>query len=561
MAKVRWSGKVRPSYTGGHSTTTIALQNELAPYFKRAFFNTEGSMEPFSANFYCDHHNQPRTYGKVLNIPDGPPPGGNTFYEKRGSISEREGSPNIKLTYRGNTIGLLCPETQTIWGTAWTHYNEYRPAIAHIVEFLENEGLLTKLEPIEIVKPTKDKKVEFSITIGGDPEFELIDVSGEVVEAHGANEFRIFESCGNVGVDGSGDQIELRPEPGPPEVVVDNIRQLLEHFNEHYGEKYKLAASSSTYPCGGHIHIGITPLPDESYYDKLSKILDHFIGKPTRGLNGPARKSDNEYGYGRIGDWRSQDHGMEYRTPPSAVWKNPEFTRIVLKLTYNLATSLSNNLEIEYDSSNLTVQDLTDIGGLLEDEVSQYLSECQNSAPDSNECLLAAWGIEKKVPKPKIRVTYNEDWNYEVKRIINSEFRKVEVSKNVHIILYGLNKERGNVYTFPLSGKQEIPHPISSLGWNHFGFSRRFRDGSTTISVIREAVKVITQVVLNYLDGKIPEKSVEVPSVSEIPISPRQYPNGTFLMTPDHHYLDIDDAGRFFATTLEQLGRYRIEEE
>lgn len=514
---VKWNGSLRKKETTirFHSETTHVLETILKPYFRTASFNGNGMNEPFAFNSHCDHSSQPNEFGKTIDIPDGPLVREATFWSRNSGYPEfEEGSPNIKLIVGDRYAGLLCPETQTLWATGWTHLEEYRPMTQHIINFLAAQGLLKTLAPVPKKKRTKKEKTDFTITIGGDPEFELIDSDGSVVNASYSNDFGIHEEFGNVGIDDSGYQVELRPSPGKPEVVVENVRKLLESFNHHYGGYFRLAASSDKYPCGGHIHIGVDPLPDTTYYRKLSNILDEFIGKNTIKLNGPARESGNEYNYGKIGDFRHQPYGMEYRTPPSAIWKNPNLTKVVLKLTYNLAINLANNLSLEFPTP-VEKEALMSVGGLSEEEAVTFFQECAKPAPDNTECLLAAWKIERKVPKPKIKVTFHDSWYGSVKSILIRELSRVGVSRDINLTFYGLKEDRGDVYTFEIpdmSGRR-IPHPHKNSGPTSFGFSKWFRDGSLSENRITEVAKIIGKIAVDIQNGKIIEP---LPIIEEV---------------------------------------------
>jgi hypothetical protein len=508
---VKWNGKLQQKETSGHSETTYVLRTILYPYFKTASFCGSGINAPFAFNSHSEHEYQPRTYGQIVVIPTGPIRHECTFWANNGpSLRERKNSPHIRLMVGDRHIGTLNPVTQTLWATGWTHMEEYRPMTQHVINYLAEQGLLKPIPPEPKKKGSKKEKHIFTITIGGDPEFELVDNSGKVLRAASTDNFSIRKEFGNVGVDGSGDQVELRPSPGSPKTVVENVRKLLAEFNTFHGEDFKLAASSSKFPCGGHIHIGIDPLPNTTYYGKLSKILDEFIGRNTLKLNGPAREPGNEYGYGRISDFRKKPYGMEYRTPPSTVWKNPELAEITLKLTYNLAISLANNLSLEFPTP-VEKEILLSHGGLSEEEATIFLQECIKPAPTIDECLLAAWEIERKVPKPRIIVSFRDSWYDGAKLILRRELHKIEVSSNVNITLYGLRESRGEVYTFPMEGYEVIPHPGKGYGPTTFGFPKLFRDGRSPSIKIVEAARSIGLIVVDIQNGAF----VESPVVSE----------------------------------------------
>lgn len=492
MKHVYWCGKPQPP---GRTVNTMtedcswAYEHVFKPYFQRAINHDTGVNVPYTINIYSDT-DFPRYGDKTIDIPIAEISNvHDVFWEYRRPIPDKSSSsPNIKLTLKGVFIGVLCPEDQIIWATDWTHQASLRETTISVISYLAKLGFLKVLELKSYKKVPKSKRANFAISIGGDPEFELVNLDGKVLRARNTEGINLISIHGGVGVDGSGNQVELRPSPGNPEKVVDSIKNLLELFGDNFSEDYRLAASSSTYPCGGHIHIGIEPLPDPEYYSKLSLVLDDFIGIPTAELNGPIRKSDSEYG--NTTDWRVQPYGMEYRTPPATVWKNPELTKIVLKLTYNLSQKLANDLELKY-TTPVTKRELVRVGGLSHFETIHYLEECKKQPPNEAECLLAAWGIKIKPPKPKVRVTFNQDWHPEVQRLINVAVRSWKVDSDINLIFYGLFPAHGDVYTFPIPSKSIMNHPNKEYSNFHFGFPRRFRMGKMHIPELETAMNCL----------------------------------------------------------------------
>jgi hypothetical protein len=166
------------------------------------------------------------------------------------------------------------------------------------------------------------KKVE--VTLGGDPEFELV-VDGDVVPAEKvlAEEAIVFP-WGVIGEDGSGDPIELRPQPSAdPEVLVRNLGRLLLSVPGFLGGVPSTAGKK--YPIGGHIHIGGVP---SEVQEDLVEFIDGFLGDFFHSLSSETRLKT---GYGRRGDWRPQPWGVEYRTPPASVWSHPEVALTFLR--------------------------------------------------------------------------------------------------------------------------------------------------------------------------------------------------------------------------------------
>jgi HAMP domain-containing protein len=155
------------------------------------------------------------------------------------------------------------------------------------------------------------------ITLGADPEFELI-LDGEVVavdRAEIASKVLVLP-WGVIGVDKSGDPIELRPRPSAdPEALVGNVGRLLLSVPRALGGFP--STISEEYPLGGHVHIGGVPSEDQ---EELVEVIDGLLGDLFYALSAELRLNR---GYGRRGDWQEKRWGFEYRTPPASVWSHP----------------------------------------------------------------------------------------------------------------------------------------------------------------------------------------------------------------------------------------------
>ena len=181
---------------------------------------------------------------------------------------------------------------------------------------LTSKDYYSSIEPFYKSPPrphmTKTQKV--SISLGCDPEFELLsqDTEGKLRVI----ENKLFrEPNGTIGYDGHA--LELRPAPAKtPKKLVQNIKNLIQTLPP-------ISATGNEFPLGGHIHIGVP------YSPLLLRALDDFLGKLTTPKSG---KSRQRYGYGHLGDFERKCYGFEYRTPPSMLFSHPEIMRIVLKL-------------------------------------------------------------------------------------------------------------------------------------------------------------------------------------------------------------------------------------
>jgi hypothetical protein len=155
------------------------------------------------------------------------------------------------------------------------------------------------------------------VTLGADPEFELI-VDGAIVSASSVLRADIHLPWGSIGVDGAGSPLELRPKPSTkPSILVKNVGRLLLAVPKAIGGVPSTACEY--YSIGGHIHIG--NLPRNTSYDNLVEAVDDGLGDIFYDLNTRVRINA---GYGKREEWRPQPWGVEYRTPPAAIWSHPE---------------------------------------------------------------------------------------------------------------------------------------------------------------------------------------------------------------------------------------------
>ena len=160
------------------------------------------------------------------------------------------------------------------------------------------------------------KKVK--IMLGADPEFELV-VGGEVVRASRILREDVHLPWGDIGVDGAGSPLELRPFPSEsPKALVGNVGRLLLAVPKVLGGYPSTMCEA--FAIGGHVHIGGIPTGTEDLRG-VASALDDALGDIFYSLNPRTRIRQ---GYGQRGDWRPQTWGVEYRTPPSSTWAHPK---------------------------------------------------------------------------------------------------------------------------------------------------------------------------------------------------------------------------------------------
>ena len=157
-----------------------------------------------------------------------------------------------------------------------------------------------------------------AVTLGADPEFELI-IAGRVESAASILlGDAIHLPWGSIGVDGAGWPLELRPDPSTSaRGLVHNVARLLGAVPQMLGGLPSTVGEA--YAIGGHVHLGLTNAPVDERV--LVRTLDEAIGDILYNLSPESRI---EAGYGRRKDWRIQPWGIEYRTPPAAIWAHPQ---------------------------------------------------------------------------------------------------------------------------------------------------------------------------------------------------------------------------------------------
>ena len=237
--------------------------------------------------------------------------------------------------------------------TTWLETNGHLPPIS---------GIAADVPVMEVIEIHFGKEVKVNIpkpsvvaTVGCDPEFEVLK-DGEVIVPPS-----IYGGTGEhteIGRDGCGSQLELRPKAGSVEEVVENIRTLMGKL------KHSISVVGDRHPLGGHIHVGLgtcsTPTPE------LLKLLDYFLGERTIDLSGKARES-----YRKIGAFERKNWGFEYRTPPSAIFANPEFARLSLLICKNVTENYTNGRTFKITIPNPVAEDYINYCGFTGDD---YLS-------------------------------------------------------------------------------------------------------------------------------------------------------------------------------------------
>lgn len=310
------------------------------------------------------------------------------------------------------------------------------------------ETIMKKIINTCNISKINENKKDFEVIIGCDPEFEIYNKKTNKIaiaptELKGATRLR-----GRLGSDGSGQQIEFRPNPGTPEKVTEDMKEIFKCLN-----KENVSSIGDNFSLGGHIHFGCTKygvLHKLQSNSDFLKLLDIFIGKPTIELSGKSRLN-----YKQLSQIRDNDWGFEYRTPPSCIFSNPKISKIILKIAYNLAVHYYNveKMKIHYF---IDFEDYNIYGGLNEKEYRYFINWTERRYKDTkNKNVIKFW--TKLSKDDKIEIIFRDKWSKNVMNLIVEEMKTLIVPYHTKFIFYGLENNK-------FSGMQlSIDNSISSL--------------------------------------------------------------------------------------------------
>jgi len=405
------------------------------------------------------------------------------FYDQRDQVLDLslfKPQRVICIYVDGRQAGVYFAESKVLVASDWTHNSACIRTLEKLMPYLSKIfRKRSKLPP----------KPRFSVTVGADPEFEVIDLSGRVVSASGIITGGT-DPRQEIGKDGAGSQVELRPRPESDlRKFISDIRNILKRFAAEY-PRYSLSVQGDTYPLGGHIHISIPVNSD------VIEILDGWIGKLVINLSGGARGS-----YKKLSAYETKPWGFEYRTPPAAVFLKPQVLFAVLKI---MKAVLKEYFSYKGVSLYPTPEE---IARLKIEKEWEILNCFIKEYPKMNKDVLKQWRIKVKV-EPRVDVIFRNDWAPEVREFVRALFsekvkglvKKVNAKGIFKIVFFGFKSERGSVCNFDsdLFEKIDFSYPVEA-GEVAFGFPYSVRVAELTEELKQKWGKVIDEVVSNLL--------------------------------------------------------------
>jgi len=368
--------------------------------------------------------------------------------------------PVVRFLYEGKFIGdFYIPKKSLVTSDVSDHESGY-PLFEGMLDWLVKRGHIEKGKHIKM----KTEKPEWSITLGSDPEYEVI-MYGRIVNARD-----VKSSCfehgvdARIGTDGHGAQVEFRPGISPDENdATEKMKGLFEEV-----ENISLGAKGDTFPLGGHLHIGIVDsggkfqLKNEAYL-KLVELLDHYIGHASSAANGTMRG-----GYRGLSLHRLQTYGLEYRTPPAAIASTPTIYRTAMKICKTLTEKLLSGEEFNFDASKGATKREYRRLGLNMHEIARYLVGLKGftSKLEATENIVKFWldsdseeKFYRKAAKPRVETVFDGIWSDDVVRTIKERIIANKKTVDTTVGFYGMKRSRGRVF----SGVKNTPEGYGKI--------------------------------------------------------------------------------------------------
>lgn len=209
--------------------------------------------------------------------------------------------------------------------------------------------------------------------VGCDPEFEVTEEYNGAIRVI-QPPYNRYQGTGvnqEIGLDGAGMQVEIRPKAF--ENPADTVSYMIGIMKRIHGDRFSVVGDR--HPLGGHIHIGCVP-----HYDPpqdLKWLLDYFLGTPTINLSGTARSCYRAMAFTNSRAVETKPWGFEYRTPPAAIFRSPEFARLAMKICKNVVEAFVNCQTIIVNETP-TFEDYWNYAGFTPREYERWVSFLQD---------------------------------------------------------------------------------------------------------------------------------------------------------------------------------------
>ena len=261
------------------------------------------------------------------------------------------------IVFKSNKAGSICgwynKHKNILWMADLFHIEEARGGDTEKTYIRDLSSALSKTIFSSLLIYLKTGRLpRVPLTIGADPEFEILSINNEIVNA--TELFNYPKASDEIGADGAGNPGELRPKYAySPLRLARNIKRLIRKLKYMPGfeKEFRIFAGGGTrLRVGGHIHFGTRNFPDT-----LRKALWKLVAAPVLKFQGELRNGDTdkcrEEGRDVV---RDQDHGTEWRPLPSFV-VSEELTKCILCTAYSVVKSCINDeLPVDITTSRIS---------------------------------------------------------------------------------------------------------------------------------------------------------------------------------------------------------------
>jgi len=308
------------------------------------------------------------------------------------------------------------------------------------------------------------------ITLGADPEVELLNELGHVVDADNY----ISDPDNNLpfGLDGCPKVAELRPRPGNWNSVYFSLRRIIKQADR---DELRMSVAGDARAIGGHIHFSV-----HRKVRQIATAMDSYVYPLFDKLQGSARGS-----YGQKGAIEYKRYGFEYRSLPAGWLATPLLCKLTLKLAYKIAISVV-RYKLVADGKPVAPEYQSYKHFLNKRDFTTLLAEIDKVANNKTHPINEYWVSASEI---KYSFSYRDDY-YGV-------FVDVpEFKLPVPVVFFGLKKERGeNILFCPkmlgLAGIVGATNYVSNDLWRfdtafplHIGLSPDLRRADVIIKVL-----------------------------------------------------------------------------
>jgi len=352
-------------------------------------------------------------------------------------------------------------------------FKDSKTCIAHN-SVIRNETIKSKLKNFILSHFEFIPAITCTCTIGCDPEFELVK-NGTVIKPP-----QLDYKNNEIGLDSSGNQIELRPKPAASaKEITDRIKSIVRDFYTRH--PYELALTGHTYALGFHLHAAWKAKCSFEDAGVIVKILDRFLGRFFLPSSGKARKDYKKLNSFRVNSAPYTDgrQGFEYRVLPSAVMISPIVVELVFKIFKNVTDYMLAGGAINDTPDIATKEEYLEVAKLTEAEYSnlnKYASILRELIKTGQLITLpsAEWKLKTDaIVQFSSNDTFDGDVADEIRDIIANK-----LGSRVNVYIFGLSESRGLCSNIKISDWEVLDKDFSvfASGTINIGLPYDFRN-------------------------------------------------------------------------------------